>query len=230
MRNSLLSVFFLTVTTFLFGQDTVYCCSPMDTYIASQCDLIFKDSVCYKSKKEFTGVLVVNCNGDSKSRRNNGIYEYEKGKLISSRKLRKDQILQSGIPFKIKSSSQRKFSGGMRKQFGGDHNETYEFLMHAETPIKIDSIVHLNKVFIPSDSLGLLTGDIRFRVFNAFNGGNGVHTSVALLETVENNYPITDYYTGDYKNEALKIYYTVNGRQLFAIKKEYDSVEHNAAP
>lgn len=230
MKNFFFATVLLLTSQFSFGQDTVYCCTAMDTYVAAQCDLIFKDSICFHDKKPFTGTLVINCVGDAKSRRGNGIYTYEAGKQIGSKKLPRDQKLQSGIPLKISSSSQRKFSGGMRKQYGGDHNETYEFLIELNAPVRIDSILHLNKVFIPADSLGLFNSNVKFRVINSFSGSTGIYTTAATLEIPGSAVHLTDYYTGKYQLDALRIYYTLNGVQQFATKKEYDSIEHNAAP
>lgn len=229
--NNFAFTFFLTLISSVgFCQDTVYCCTPIDTYVAAQCDLIFKDSLCYKDKKEFTGVLVVNCIGDSKSRRNNGVYNYNNGRITSSHKLTKHQKLQKGIPVMIASSSVRKFSGGMRRQFGGDHNETYQFTVNINAPVRIDSVIHLNKVYKPADSIAKLASNIKFTVLNAFHGSNGQYTTAAIIEHEGTKYSLTEYYVREYQAEALRIYYTVNGVQRYAIKKEYDSVEHNAAP
>ena len=213
-----------------FSQDTIVCCTKRDTYVASQCDLIFKDSVCYYERKEFSGTLVVNCSGDYKSTRDNGIYTYENGIEQSRKKLKRNQFLQSEISLLINRSSKRSFSGGMRREFGGDHNETYEFHITANREVHIDSIIHLNKVFVPADSVASVIGKIKFQVRNAYSGATAKYTSVALMDTEDQRIHLSEYFTRGYQVEALKIYYSVNGVQQFAVKKDYDSAEQSAAP
>lgn len=230
MRITLLFYVLLFVAEHSFSQDTIVCCTKRDTYVASQCDLIFKDSICYYKRKEFTGVLVVNCAGDGKSTRDNGIYSYENGKEKHRKRLKRNQSLQSDIFLTIDRSSSRSFSGGMRKEFGGDHNETYEFHITANREVRIDSIIHLNKVFIPADSIATVNGKLKFQVRNSYSGSNGKYTSVGIMDTEDQRVYLSEYITRGYQVEALKLYYSVNGAQQFAVKKEYDSAEHSAAP
>ena len=230
MRLTLILFLVLFMSERSFSQDTIVCCTKRGTYVASQCDLIFKDSVCYFKRKEFSGILIVNCSGDYKSTRDNAIYTYENGIEKSHKKLKRNQSLQSDISLVINRSSRRSFSGGMRREFGGDRNETYEFQISANREVHIDSIIHLNKVFVPADSVAEVNGKLKFQVRNSFSGATGKYSTVALMDTEDQRVYLSEYFTRGYQVEPLKIYYSVNGVQHFAVKKEYDSAEHSAAP
>ena len=213
-----------------FSQDTIVCCTKRGTYVAAECDFIFKDSVCYYKRKEFTGTLVVNCAGDGKSTRDNGIYTYKNGIEQSRKRLKRNQSFQSDISLVINRSSRRSFSGGMRREFGGDRKETYEFQITSNREVHIDSIIHMNKVFVPADSVASVNGKLKFQVRNSFSGATGKYSTVALMDTEDQRVHLSEYFIRVYQIEALKIYYSVNGVQQFAVKKDYDSVESSAAP
>jgi hypothetical protein len=230
MRFTLLLSLLLFVSKHSFSQDTIICCTRTDTYVASQCDLILKDSVCYYKRKEFSGTLIVNCTGDWKSTRDNGVYTYVNGIEQNRKKLKRNQTLQSEVSLSIDRSSSRSFSGGMRREFGGDHNETYDFQITANREVRIDSIIHLNKVFVPADSVALVNGKLKFQVRNSFSGTTGKYNTVALMDSEDQRMYLSEYFTRGYQVEALKICYSVNGVQQFAVKKDYDSAEHSAAP
>lgn len=218
------------VSELSYSQDTIICCTRTDTYVASQCDLIFKDSVCYYKRKEFSGTLVVNCSGDYKSTRDNGVYTYVNGVEQNRKNLKRNQFLQSEVYMSIDRSSRRSFSGGMRREFGGDRKESYEFEVSSNSEVRIDSILHLNNVFVPADSIASVKGNLKFHVKNSYSGATGKYTAVAYIDMDDQRLYLSEYFTRSYQVEALKIYYSVNGVQKFAVKKDYDSVEHSAAP
>jgi hypothetical protein len=213
-----------------FSQDTIVCCTKKDNYVASQCDLIFKDSICYLNRKEFTGILIINCEGDGRSTRDNGVYTYKNGKENGRKRLKRNQALQSDASLTIDNSKRRTFSGGMRKEFGGDRKETYEFQISVNREVHIDSVLHLNKVFVPADSVAQVNGKLKFQVRNSFSGSTGQYSTIALMDAENSRVYLTEFFTRKYQVEAIKIYFSVNGVQQFAVKKEYDSAEHSAAP
>ena len=230
MRFTLLLFLVLFSSEHSFSQDTIVCCTKRGTYVAGECDLIFKDSLCYYKRKEFSGTLVVNCSGDYKSTRDNGIYIYNNGIEQNRKRLKRNQSLQSDISLVINRSSRRSYSGGMRREFGGDRNETYEFQITANREVHIDSIIHLNKVFVPADRVAKVNGKLKFQVRNSFSGATGKYSTVALMDKEGKRVYLPEYLTRGYQVEALKIYYSVNEVQQFAVKKGYDSAEHSAAP
>ncbi len=225
MRFTLLLFLVLLGTKYCFSQDTIVCCTKRDTYVASQCDLIFKDSICYYKRNEFSGTLVINCIGDGKSTRDNGVYSYENGIEKNHKKLKRNQSLQSDNALSILHSSMNKFSGGMGKEFGGDHSETYEFQITANREVYIDSIIHLNKVFVPADSVALVNGKLKFQVKNSYSGASGKYTTVAFMDLMNNRVFLNEYYIRDYLIDPIKIYYSINGVQRFVVKRQYDSTE-----
>lgn len=229
MKN-LIYLFFVVLSLHANAQDTIYTCTKLDTYIAPYEGLMFKDSICYLDRKLYTGVLVVNCIGDGKSRRNNGVYYYEKGRIVGSQELDRKTKLQSNEPMSIGESSLYSFSGGMRKEFGGDHRSTSTFSVSVNTPVVIDSIIYKNKTFVLADSIQLVSTSFRFQVSDSFSGNTGQTTTVGVLDIDGNRYFITDYTVGKYRTEALRIYYSINGSQRFCIEKKYDSTKSEAAP
>lgn len=214
----------------IYAQDTIYSCTKLDTYIAPEQGLIFKDSVCYLNNKLYTGVLVVNCIGDGRSRRNNGVYYFENGRPTGSEELDRRIKLQAKESMSIGESSLYSFSGGMRKEFGGDRRKTSSFSVNVNSSVVIDSILFENKTFVLADSIQVVSSSFKFQVGESFSGSTGKTTTVGYLDVDGLRYYITDYNIGKYRTEVLRIYYSINGTQRFCIEKEYDSRKSEAAP
>lgn len=236
MISRLIFSLFFIIPFVVKSQDTIKCCMKLDNYVAPHCGLIAKDSIVYKDKKPFSGILVINCKGDGKSRINNGIYQYESGKLLA--KLGDEEsVTPSGqsVPLVIKKSTRSSMSGGARYEHGSNYSTTSTFNLSVSGEIQLDSVIFNGYVFILKDTLGKTNelNEMTLQISQNHSGRTGQTSMAAFINTSDGRIFLSQKETMNLnydENKVLTIHYSSGSTHNLVRATKYDETQSHAAP